>query len=234
MMKSRKLLVKEVSTTLFRSYSFQKRLIGYGNIFKIQTCKRSISAELREDICKIKNSPNFFVFAGKTNNIYETSKDHYKKLLHDNVIKTYQKAPTKLEALINMEAKSISTKLKISDRVERIARTPTFVTLKEHKDNFCSNPTCRLINPSKNKIGKVSKQLVEKINSDIIVKLQLSQWHNTDALLKWLNNITDKSNCYFIQFNIKEFYPSITQKVLHQTFKFAKQDTNTNKTTYAL
>ena len=73
-----------------------------------------------------------------------------------------------------MEAKSISTKLKISDRVERIARTPPFVTLKDHKDNFRSNPTCLLINPSKNELGKVSKQLVGKITSDIIGKLQLN------------------------------------------------------------
>ena len=50
------------------------------------------------------------------------SKDHHKKLLHDNVTKTYQKTPPRLEALINMEAKSISTKLKISDRVTRIAK----------------------------------------------------------------------------------------------------------------
>ena len=117
------------------------------------------------------------------------SKDHHQKLLHDNVTKTYQKAPPKLEASINMEAKSISTKLRISDRVERITKTPAFVTLKEHKDNFRSNPTCRLINLSKNKSAKVNKHL--------------NQWRNTDAVLKWFNNIADKSNCSFIQFDIK-------------------------------
>ena len=42
-----------------------------------------------------------------------------------------------------------------------------------HKVNFRSNPTCRLINPSKNELGKVSQQLVQKINSDIVEKLQL-------------------------------------------------------------
>ena len=62
----------------------------------------------------------------------------------------------------------------------------------------------------KNELGKLSKQLVEKINSDIIEKLQLNQWRNTNAVLKLFNNITDKSNCSFIQFDIKEFYPSIT------------------------
>ena len=142
------------------------------------------------------------------------SKYHNQKLLDDNVTKTYHEAPAKLEASINLEAKSISTKLKISGRVERIARTPAFVTLKDHKGNFRSNPTCRLVNPPKNALGKVSKQLVEKINSDIIEKLQFNQWRNTDALLKWFNIITDKINCSFIQFDIKEFYPSITENIV--------------------
>ena len=56
------------------------------------------------------------------------------------------------------------------------------MTLKDHKDNFRSNPTCGLINPSKNKLGKVSKQLLEKINSGILKKLKLNQWCNTDAV----------------------------------------------------
>ena len=79
------------------------------------------------------------------------SKDHHQKHLHD-VTKTYQKASPKLGASINLEAKSIPTKLKISDRVENIARAPPLVTLKDH--NFCSNPTFHLINPSKNELGK--------------------------------------------------------------------------------
>ena len=81
----------------------------------------------------------------------------------------------------------------------------------------------------KNELGKLSKHLVEKLNSDIIEKLQLNQWRNTNPVLKWFNNITDKSNCSFIQFDIKEFYPSITENILHQTFKFAKQHTNIDK-----
>ena len=75
----------------------------------------------------------------------------------------------------------------------------------------------------------MSKQVVEKLNSDIIEKLKLNQWRNTDAVLKWFNDITDKSNCSFIQFDIKEFYRSITENILHQTFKFAKQHTNIDK-----
>ena len=75
----------------------------------------------------------------------------------------------------------------------------------------------------------MSKQLVEKINSDTFEKLQFNQWRNTNAVLKWLNKITGKSNCSFILFDIKEFYPSITVNILYQTLKFAKQYTNIEK-----
>ena len=112
-----------------------------------------------------------------------------------------------LHPLINLEAKGISIKLKISDRGNCIARTPAFMTLKYHKDNFCSNPTCSLTNPSKTKLGKVSKQLLKKINSDVIEKLQFNQCRNTDPVLKWFSSIKDKSNCSFIQFDIKQLYP---------------------------
>ena len=104
------------------------------------------------------------------------------------------------------------------------------MTLKDHKDNFCSNPTCRLKNPSKNELRKLSKQLVEKLNFDIIEKLQFNQWHNTDAVLKWFNNITDKSNCSFIHFDIKRFYLSITENILPPNAStFKKQHTNIDK-----
>ena len=59
-------------------------------------------------------------------------------------------------------------------------------------------------------------------NISINEKLQLNQWCNTDAVLKWFNNITEKSNCCFIQLDIKELYPSITENILQQTLKFAK------------
>ena len=44
-----------------------------------------------------------------------------------------------------------------------------------------------------------------------------------------VQNITDRSNCSFIQFDTKEIYPSITEYILHQTLKFAKQHTNIDK-----
>ena len=57
-----------------------------------------------------------FIFADKTNNIYEMSTEYHEKLLKNNITKTYRKAPPKLANSINLEAKQIARNLKLADR----------------------------------------------------------------------------------------------------------------------
>ena len=68
------------------------------------------------------------------------STEQHKKLLGENVTKTYKKAPPKLQRSINLEAKHTVTKIKLSDRIEKLAETPAYITLKDHKDNFRLKP----------------------------------------------------------------------------------------------
>ena len=63
-----------------------------------------------------------------------------------------------------MEAKNIAKTIRLSDKIEWLAKTPAFITLKDHKDNFQSSLHCRLINSSKSELGKVSKSILENIN----------------------------------------------------------------------
>ena len=42
-----------------------------------------------------------------------------------------------------------------------------FITLKDHNPNFRNKPTCRLIDPCKLELGKVSQQLVEQFVYDV-------------------------------------------------------------------
>ena len=58
------------------------------------------------------------------------------KKLHDNVTKTYKKAPPKLETSINLEAKNIAELINLDGCMECTARTPAFITLKDHKPTF--------------------------------------------------------------------------------------------------
>ena len=98
--------------------SIRKGITWLNTKHDIPICKRCISEKLKEDISKIKQSPNVFVFTDKTSNIYEMPKKQHKKLLHDNVTKTYKKAAPKLETSINLEAKNIAKLINLDDRIE--------------------------------------------------------------------------------------------------------------------
>ena len=49
--------------------------------------------EIKDDINKIKSSLNVLIAADRTTNMYELTPKEYKKLLRNNVTKTYRKAP---------------------------------------------------------------------------------------------------------------------------------------------
>ena len=185
----------------------------------------SFQKQLKNDLKEIKKSSDLLVFADKTSNIYKMCTGDYNKLLKDNTTKTYKHAPPKLEKSINLEAKHIATNLKLDDRIERLARTPAYITLKDHKENFHVNTPCRLFNPCKSEIGKVSKQLLEKINNQLLEKLNVNQWRDTNKVIDWFVNLKDKQNSKFIQLDIKEFYPSITERTLDKAISFASEHT---------
>ena len=101
----------------------------------------------------------------------------------NNVTSIYEKTTMSTENNINSKAKEITQALDISDRVEPIAHKAAYITLKDHKDNFPNNVKCRLINPTKSNIGKISKQMLQDINEKIRTELNLQQWRSTNEAL---------------------------------------------------
>ena len=89
-----------------------------------------------------------------------------------------------------------------------------FILLKDHKENFQNNPTARLINHAKNKLGKISKVILNRINKNIRENLQLNQWKNTSTVIDWFITIQEKHLHNFVIFDFKDFYPSIKEKLL--------------------
>ena len=121
-----------------------------------------------------------------------------------------------------MEAKIIDKSYKLAERIDHLPKPETLITLKDHKDNFLNKPSCRLINPTKNQLGRISKKIIEQSNQEILKKTDVNQWKNTSNIINWFNNIENKKDCSFIQFDIKEFYPSITEDILEGAISFAK------------
>ena len=169
----------------------------------------------------VKNDDRLFVKADKSTNYYKMNAMEYNQLLHANVTKTYKKADKQQLSKINEEAKTISEKLNIRDRFKLMATKEAFITLKDHKDNFVNRHTCRLINHSKSEIGRISKKILKEINRKLVTTTKVNQWKNTSSVLQWFKQLTKKRDSAFICFDVVEFYPSITEKLLIRALDFA-------------
>ena len=112
-------------------------------------------------------------------------------------------------------------------RLDIYEESNCFLTLKDHKEKFQNNPRVRLINPAKNKIGRISKVILDKINSSLIEYSKVNQWKNTQSVIEWFMKIEEKSNHKFIfVFNIKDIYPSIKETILIKAINFAEKRLN--------
>ena len=63
---------------------------------------------------------------------------------------------------------------------------------------------------------------MKQIKQEVPKKIDVNQWKNTSNVINWFSSIENKENCTFIQFNIKEFYPSITDEIPEEAISFAK------------
>ena len=185
-----------------------------------------LQSKLNKDIKKIKSSKNLFVKADKSSNVYEVDVETYKKHLTDNITANYKKAKTETQTEINEKAKEITDELKISDRVEMPPIKECYITLKDHKPNFPAKVECRLINPAKSNIGRISKKILDNINRKIQMESQLQQLKNTEEALQWFSNIKDKKNSLLLTCDIDSFYPSISKSLVHDAIEFAEEYTN--------
>ena len=98
----------------------------------------------------------------------------------------------------------------------------SYIIVKDHKEDFPHKTSCRLINPSKSDIGKISKYVVDKVNQKLLTVTEVNQWKNFHSIIEWLQNIRNKSNASIFVFDIESFYPSISLKLLEDAINFAK------------
>ena len=143
--------------------------------------------------------------------------DTYNQLVDQNIQKDYKKTSIEEAKKITKTEQKIAQNLDLADRIEVSSKSEAYCTLKDTKNNFRNNPKCRLINPNKGNIGIVSKQILQKLNNKIRSKLACNQWRSTNEVLKWFNEINKGQKQLFIQFDIVEFYPSISIKLLSET-----------------
>ena len=84
-----------------------------------------------------------------------------------------------------------------------------FITLKDRKRNFKNNPKKRMINSAKNEVGRISKNILDKIKQQLRDSLRNNQLKDTSEVAQWFLKIPVKNRYKFAIFSITDFCPSI-------------------------
>ena len=208
---------------------FEKDLCDLVTKVQFRRINCSFQSKLNEDIRNIKTSDKIYTPADKTSNLYKTSKDEYCQLRANAVTSTYKKANANLATKINKLGKKFAESNGVIEKMDTNGTGGCFITLKDHKENFANNPKTRLLNPAKNEIGRISKDILDNINKELRNILQLNQWKNKKDVINWFKEIQNKPQCKFIVFDVKDFYPSIKESLLKNALNFAKQHVSIKK-----
>ena len=152
--------------------------------------------------------------------IRKLENEQYSKLPRENVTKTYKKSNFNKVHNITNKAKKITENLPIADRIDKLQEKEAYITIKDHKDDFPNKIFCRLINPCKLSIGKISEVILDRINTAVRIQTKVNQWKDTFTVIDSFKNIPDKKPCYFMVFIIKSFYSSTSEKLFNEAIQY--------------
>ena len=72
------------------------------------------------------------------------------------------------------------------------------------------------------RLAESAKRLLRN-QPDVRDKSKVNQWKNTSAVIDLFKNITDEKRLKFVQFDICDFYSSISEDLINQTLDYAEQ-----------
>ena len=124
---------------------------------------------------------------------------------------------------INNDTSRFANKLYIEDRLGKFKKKDTYILFKDHKPNFENKLQSRLINPSKTELGKVSENIIQNIVTNVKKANYCNLWRNSYDTIEWFRKIKNKSKTTFMQFDIIDFYPSITKNTLIDSINYARK-----------
>ena len=119
---------------------FENELVELMKNIKFRKIRNTFQEKLREDIKLITES-----------NKTKTSADNASN--------------SNIKKQINMAGKNLLRDKEVIKRMETNREGNSFITIKDHKENFDNQPTVQLINPAKNELGRISKLILDKINT---------------------------------------------------------------------
>ena len=156
--------------------TFYNKMIDMMRDVEYRNFSNPLQTELKNDKLKIAQNEKVLVEADKTRNFYKLDKETYNNLLEKEVHKDYKKAEEKDSKTAESEQIEIVENLNLTDRnIFKTEKQEAVIKLKDHKENFPTNLTARLINPSKPETGKISKKILSRIVYELRIKTKYKQ-----------------------------------------------------------
>ena len=100
---------------------------------------------LKQVVIRINSESRPFIKGDKSTFYYNIEAEQYNKLVDKEIHKDYKIASNKVIEKIDKGQKQVVKDLELADRVFETTELQAFATLKDHKENFYSNPKVRLI-----------------------------------------------------------------------------------------
>ena len=202
--------------------AFEDDLFKLVTNIKFRHTNNHFQRTLKSDKAKISKTTEVIVPADKSPNLYKINTHDYDRMMRNNITNEYRKCKHSDVHQVTTEAAEIARSYNLEDRIDIPTEDDAFISIKDHKPSFPSKVECRLINPAKNHVGKISKDILDRINNTLRSVTKSNQWLNTDSVIKWFNNIPDKKQKTFFKFDIVSFYPSIQKSLLTKAITWAK------------
>ena len=191
---------------------------------KFERFTSKFQQNLRKDLKNLLKWDRLIEFANKSRNIYSTSAKSYIKLMNYCLVTTWKVADNSIIDKINHESKEITPSKSCNiknNKTQKFSKVDAFLTVKDHKKDFSLNIECKTINEGKNSLGRISKNILENIVSQIKMKTTIIQWRNIYKVIKWFDQTDEKLSKCFVNFDIKNFYPRINLKHYKSMIEFA-------------
>ena len=187
---------------------FEKDLVKLLQNIKFRKRSNKFLEELNKQCRKILQQTKLIVPADKTTNNYLVTTEKYKSLVDREIHKNYRKETPQNVEKVNKEHGKTVRELELDDRVFKTVPRNAFVTLKDHKPDFQTRPSVRLINPTKPEIGRIAMQIMDNIVNELRIKTGLKQCTTTMEVINWFKELKNRNRLNFVIFDIEGFYPA--------------------------
>ena len=167
---------------------FEKDLLEIPKKLEFRAYTNQFQREMKENLNKMttENPNKVIVPADKTRNYYACPIENYEKILTECITNEHRLANESELDEVNQKAALIARKEKLETRMEVYTPGKASITVKDTKLGFPERLSCRLLNPAKTHIGKLSQTILKEKVAELRYKLLLNHWKSTHEVLEWL------------------------------------------------